>query len=324
MCFSPSVFAQGSTPKTDGKFKWTIDDISSLKPADIDEATVSQHVNEQDPTKESLMQQKIDRFFNEKAVVPSPFTEPVKYAPMVDSPKRRPSNETVAVQTLLSLPPILPKHIQEALAPYFTYPELPEHDTSLYKQLFEFEDDRSTTVSSPALSTGLSPIQYSPEFIPSKGAYDSTIDIPELRECTLSPIGRSSPQSRSACRLDFSNNSNHMSVDKTFNLYNEDKRCSPPLKLSNDSSTNWDLEYKQISMLSRSPISSPELQPQTPPPSKSVVSQRKRLSEQSFTSENAEDIEMEDLKRSRSQLTDTGYITGENSSSMFASTPTKF
>lgn len=300
-----------------------------MKPADIDEATVSQHVSEQDPTKESIMQQTIDKFFNEKAIVPSPFTEPVKYAPMVVSPIRRPPNETVGVQTVLSLPPILPKHIQEALAPYFTYPEPSEHDASLYKQLFEFEEDEpATPASSPALSTGLSPIQYSPEFTSEKGPYESTIDIPELRKCTLSPIGRSSPQSRSVCRLDFSNNSNHMSVDKTLNLYSEDKTTSPqPRQLcNNDSSNNWDLEYKQISMLSRSPMSSPELHPHTPP-SKLFPSQRKRVSDQSLKSEDPEDVEMDELKRSRCQLADTGYITGENynsmSSHMFASTPTK-
>lgn len=285
-------------------------------------------MNEQDPTKESIMQQTIDKFFNEKAIVPSPFAEPVKYAPMVVSPIRRPTNETVAVQTVLSLPPILPKHIQEVLAPYFTHPEPSEHDACLYKQLFEFEDEPSTPASSPALSTGLSPIQYSPEFNSGKGPYESTIDIPELRECTLSPIGCSSPQSRSVCRLDFSNNSNHMSVDKTFNLYSEGKATSPQLNqlCNNDSSNNWDLEYKQISMLSHTPMSSPELHPHTPPP-KQFPSQRKRLSDQSFKNEDLEDVEMDEFKRSRCQLIDTGYITGENSNSMsthmFASTPTK-
>lgn len=72
------MFAKVSTPKTDEKFKWTIDDISSLKPADIDEGTISQHVFEEDPHVESLVQQKIDSFFNEKVIVPSPMTEVVR------------------------------------------------------------------------------------------------------------------------------------------------------------------------------------------------------------------------------------------------------
>lgn len=72
------MFTKISTPKTDKKFKWTIDDISSLKPADIDEGTISQHVFEEDPHVESLVQQKIDMFFNEKVIVPSPKTEVVR------------------------------------------------------------------------------------------------------------------------------------------------------------------------------------------------------------------------------------------------------
>lgn len=66
------------TPKTDEKFNWSIDDISNLKPADIDEATISQHVFVQDPQIENLVQQKIERFFSEKAIVPSPMADIVR------------------------------------------------------------------------------------------------------------------------------------------------------------------------------------------------------------------------------------------------------
>lgn len=70
---SPNVFVQNSTPKTDQKFKWTIEDISSLKPADIDETTVSQHVcTTDDPLIQSLVQQKIHTFFSEEEIAPSP------------------------------------------------------------------------------------------------------------------------------------------------------------------------------------------------------------------------------------------------------------
>lgn len=70
--FSPSVFQQNSTPKSEKKFKWTIDDISILKPAEIDETTISQHVTTEDPTTEILVQQKIEKFFSEQAILPSP------------------------------------------------------------------------------------------------------------------------------------------------------------------------------------------------------------------------------------------------------------
>lgn len=72
------MFASVLTPKTDDKFNWSIDDISNLKPADIDEATISQHVFVQDPQIELLVQQKIEKFFSEKAIVPSPITDVVR------------------------------------------------------------------------------------------------------------------------------------------------------------------------------------------------------------------------------------------------------
>lgn len=78
--------------KTDEKFKWSIDDISNLKPADIDEATISQHVFVQDAQTESLVQQKIEKFFSEKSIVPSPMAEIVR-VPLVniaDGPTEEP------------------------------------------------------------------------------------------------------------------------------------------------------------------------------------------------------------------------------------------
>lgn len=42
ICFSPSVFAEVQNPRTSEKFMWTIDDVSSLKPANIDESTIAQ------------------------------------------------------------------------------------------------------------------------------------------------------------------------------------------------------------------------------------------------------------------------------------------
>lgn len=341
---SPSVFAQVSTPKTD-KFKWTIDEISSLKPADIDEDTLSQHVSDHDPTIESLVQEKIDKFFKEKAIVPSPMTQPCQQLPALMSPPR---SDTCA-QTALSLPPVLPKHVEEALAPYFTYQEKDEFgDSSLYRKLFEFEGHSSPATSSPAPSTGLSPIQFSPEFSPHspKAKLESTLEMPELRDCTLSPIGRS-PLSRSACRLSFSA---HMSVDASMVVPDvnrslqvtrlEQEVSFQPLEDGGpmDSLVNWDMEYKQVSILSRSPVSSPERLDSSngdTPHSRIFTSQRKRLSDSFKDEEFERDVEMvEDviMKRVKNRLgedtTDGGYHTGgvtlcESSTHMFASTPTK-
>ncbi|KAJ3642876.1 hypothetical protein Zmor_025625 [Zophobas morio] len=344
--FSPSVFAQVSTPKTDEKFKWTIDDISSLKPADIDEETISQHVSDHDPTIESMVQEKIDKFFNEKAIVPSPFNEQVKQVPLIASPlvTAKPQCSDSSAQTILTLPPTLPKHVEEILAPYFSYTvdqqAGDDQNTSLYRKLFDSEEHGSP-ISSPAPSIGLSPLQFSPEFNQNK--LDSTLEMPELRDCALSPIGHS-PLARSVCRLSFSG---RMSVDasmvvpdvnKSLNCTNLEGQVSfqPLEEPPSDSSVNWDVEYKHVSILSKSPLSSPEMATDsTTPHSKIFTSQRKRLSD-SFKDEDR-DVEMEDEeivpKRVKNRLehddvTDVGYHTGgaticESSVHMFASTPTK-
>lgn len=92
------MFSTVITPnKTDEKFKWSIDDISNLKPADIDEATISQHVFIEDAQTESLVQQKIEKFFSEKSIVPSPMAEIVR-VPLLniaDGPAEKP-DETIS------------------------------------------------------------------------------------------------------------------------------------------------------------------------------------------------------------------------------------
>lgn len=77
-----------STPKSEEKFHWTIDEISSLRPADIDEETISQHVSEHDPHTESVVQKKIETFFSsEEVIAPSPMTELVRVPLITDTPE---------------------------------------------------------------------------------------------------------------------------------------------------------------------------------------------------------------------------------------------
>lgn len=77
--FSPSVFKTAAKVAEDSKFKWTIEEISNLKPADIDETTVELFDPvESDPQHELMAQARIERFFSEKHSVPSPFNNPVK------------------------------------------------------------------------------------------------------------------------------------------------------------------------------------------------------------------------------------------------------
>lgn len=114
------------------------------------------------------------------------------------------------------------------LKPYFTFTD--DHqklnslkDTSLYCDLFNFDRNTNTPPpntqnsnhSSPALSTSLSPIQFSPLYVPARQSLELNNDYQELRECTLSPILRdSTSESRSACRLNFSATS--MSMDASM------------------------------------------------------------------------------------------------------------
>ncbi|CAH1155889.1 unnamed protein product [Phaedon cochleariae] len=376
--FSPSVFAKVSTPKSDEKtkFKWTIDDISSLKPADIDEGTISQHVIEEDPQVESLVQEKINRFFSEEVILPSPMTDIVR-VPLVSTnvtafnPQKLKEYSESSAQTILTLPPVLPKHIEDILKPYFIHTEDQQgtetnmKNTSLYRNLFEFESDleSDSRQSSPAVSTGLSPIQFSPfphdgrESLPHERReslpHESNPENQELRECSLSPIYRSPKESRSAVRLNFSN-SMGMSIDASMavpDIANQIPDQSVLLDCSehalqtfeplSDSTVNWEMEYRHVSLAS--PSSSPEsvkmeVSNVNTPHSKIFTSQRKRLSD-SFKEEqnlNEENMQSKEIMRQNRKLfkndnTDAGYHTESTTfydesmfgTHVFASTPTK-
>lgn len=176
------------------------------------------------------MQEKINTFFSKKVIVPSPFNPNLNSQPLINemsSPPTRHDCATVSVQTLLSLPPVLPRHVEEVLGPYFTTPSDLENgnsvDQELYNKLFEYENQSTpqSAQTSPALSVGLSPIDMSPlqgaghEGNRKSGIFSNTPTA--LRHCNLSPIESSTAMSveavrdrRSAARLHFSS---QMSVD---------------------------------------------------------------------------------------------------------------
>lgn len=125
--------------------------------------------------------------------------------------------------------------MENQLRPFFTYTEDQQkteneqiEDTSLYQDLFEAKtpaSDKFTPESSPALSTGLSPIEYPlmEKHLDTRESINPNLSI--LSECNLSPIllNKSSKEtSRSVCRLDFSTAG--MSVDASMivpNLENQ-------------------------------------------------------------------------------------------------------
>ncbi|CAG9856240.1 unnamed protein product [Phyllotreta striolata] len=317
--YSPSVFTIQSTPKSNEKFKWTIDEISVLKPANVDEETVSQHVVE-DPHVESLAQQKVQAYFSEKVIVPSPITNVVRIplvrnspSELVESPKQTKEYSDGCTQTMLSLPPVLPAHVEEILRPYLRPHEdnVPGQmdinadmkNSTLYRNLFKpcdsvvsMIDESYHEKSLPNVS--LSPLQSPVEL---KGRHSLHIATPELHDCSLSPIeeGKTSTslprESKSAVRLDFSSKMNvdvSMAVPDINELPNrseifETSCYQQPLEQLSDASINWDMENECVSLISPDNSMNMDMSNSNTPHSRLFTSQRKRLS-RSFKNEEDE------------------------------------
>ncbi|KAK5644957.1 hypothetical protein RI129_006257 [Pyrocoelia pectoralis] len=227
--FSPSVFNKQST-KTEEKFKWTIEEISDLKPADIDERTVDLfEANDHDSETEIKAQAQIESYFNEKHIVPSPFNAINPNLPVIPESIEKKFKQLVEgeAQTVLTLPPTLPDHIEAVLKPFFSYNVNQQQDldsrNSLYRRLFELNESNSpnnSALTSPAPSCILSPIELSPyEVKNSHRNFGSPHDRNGMPECNLSPIASNAdavfPRVSSGSRLNFSP---HMSVDTSLNL----------------------------------------------------------------------------------------------------------
>lgn len=156
--YSPSVFARVVSPNQDSPtFRWTIEDISRIYPADIEEFPSHQYEEAVDPELESKAQEAINRFFHKNQPhLPSPWnpkpdsnalrqeinagtptipqqtvnaTSGVTPKQHVDSDsdldhssasQKNPYRE-VWTQTTLTLPPVLPPSMELALKPFFTF-----------------------------------------------------------------------------------------------------------------------------------------------------------------------------------------------------------
>lgn len=130
---SPSLFRQAETPKhcstpTQSDFEWTIDEVSSLNPANV-EAHETQFITQVDPDVEAKAQAAISSFFKEHVIVPSPTVNLLREQQQqlltnVDTPsssQMRKRWRSTTTQTELTLPPILPADLEAALKPYFTF-----------------------------------------------------------------------------------------------------------------------------------------------------------------------------------------------------------
>lgn len=129
---SPSLFHRPATPQlcsTQLEFEWTIDEVSSLNPANV-EAHETQFQSVIDPEIEAKAQAAISSFFKEQIIVPSPVDCPIRDPKIILNlnnsftdcrPAPAKSKRDGYCQTELTLPPILPKEVEDALRPFFTF-----------------------------------------------------------------------------------------------------------------------------------------------------------------------------------------------------------
>ncbi|XP_039486356.1 protein aurora borealis [Drosophila santomea] len=123
---SPSLFRSRTPQLSSTQFEWNIDEVSQLKPADVEPHETQFH-DSPDPEQESKAQLAISAFFKETHIVASPVDCPLRKqriilncsednTPISNKSRRMRDCE---VQTELTLPPILPKALEDALRPYF-------------------------------------------------------------------------------------------------------------------------------------------------------------------------------------------------------------
>ncbi|KAH8370325.1 hypothetical protein KR093_003074 [Drosophila rubida] len=128
---SPSLFqCRSRTPQLSStQFEWDIEEVSQLKPADVEPHETQFH-DSPDPEQESKAQLAISAFFKESHIVPSPVDCPLRKqriilnasddnTPISNKNKTKSRSRDCEVQTELTLPPVLPKALEDALRPYF-------------------------------------------------------------------------------------------------------------------------------------------------------------------------------------------------------------
>uniref|UniRef100_A0A1A9W3F2 Protein aurora borealis n=1 Tax=Glossina brevipalpis TaxID=37001 RepID=A0A1A9W3F2_9MUSC len=123
---SPSLFRPSTPQMSSTKFEWTIDEMSSLKPAHV-EPHETQFQDSPDPELEAKAQSAISSYFKEQQIVPSPVFCPLRNHRIIlselngNTPISKPGQRIreCGSQTELTLPPTLPPALELALKPYF-------------------------------------------------------------------------------------------------------------------------------------------------------------------------------------------------------------
>lgn len=176
---SPSVFKSSKTSgATPAKFKWDIDEMSSLLPVDIDAEDIHRQSlylsqTRMDSDIEEKRQNAIEQFFTKGAIVPSPWTEPTSkqksaqmhfgkssMSPLILEDPLSTKKITVGCQTVLSLP--VDFHLDKILGEYYRLKEVSQQDqvqdtmssSSLRRKLFLDGQGSGSESSSPPSPEG--------------------------------------------------------------------------------------------------------------------------------------------------------------------------
>lgn len=209
---SPTLFTKKTPVKKE--FSWTIDELSMLQPAEIDENSSHQF---ESPEHDEVTQSRIDSYFSMQQILPSPML-PCEGVPLI-KPDREvfsPTSTTTSslpahpvqitsssAQTVLTLPPVLPEEVERVLKPYFSFTQDQQNvgydvrqDSEFYKKLFddsqsppheESDDEPTEKFSSPVRRLSESRLHYMHSTL-----YQRTIGTPgnydAINLCPLSPI----------------------------------------------------------------------------------------------------------------------------------------
>ncbi|XP_018599063.1 protein aurora borealis [Scleropages formosus] len=177
---SPSVFnSSRCSSATPAKFKWTIDEMASLLPVEIDPEDIQRQSlylsqTRTDKEIEEKRQHAIDQFFTKDAIVPSPWAAPFSkqsaqihagvslISPGISEEKHVQGKSNVTCQTLLTLP--VDFNLEKILGDYYKTEEVSEQvqetlsSSSLRRKLF-LDGNGSGSESSTPSSPERSPIE---------------------------------------------------------------------------------------------------------------------------------------------------------------------
>ncbi|XP_055932391.1 protein aurora borealis-like [Argiope bruennichi] len=149
---SPSVFATLQRNEAEnGSFRWSIEHLSYLYPADIDETSLPE--TRVDEEQEVKAQKAIDAFFSQSSIVPSPWSSSPKEGSTNIKPRRRTRVNVLfqgvqrceaTTQTSLSIPPNV--DLTNILGKYFTFNEDEENNTSSKENSREDADSSTSSL----------------------------------------------------------------------------------------------------------------------------------------------------------------------------------